>query len=118
MKVHVGKPTGFGPNDKMTLTVSGGDASFFQTSHREGKLGASLEIGPSQFVGANNLPLDFLEYWVEIAAPSSKLRDVSLELKYLGEPDKAKATGIWVDFAEGGFHASGKTAGADADNIF
>lgn len=121
MKVHVGKPTGFGatdPNETMTLTVGGGDASFFQSSTREGKLGASLKISPSLFVGPNNQPLDHLIYWVEIAAPSKSLRDVELELKYKTESDKAKATGIWVDFAEGGFHASGKTAGADADYIF
>jgi hypothetical protein len=115
MRVRVNKPTGFGGNDTITVSITSGKAQFFLTSLRETNLGTALTLDAASFK-VGGVAVNSLDYWVEIYEPAAAKRDIKIEMKYGNATDRVTATGIWATFADpGGFHASGKIFGLDAD---
>ncbi|MBY0512540.1 MAG: tandem-95 repeat protein [Gemmataceae bacterium] len=116
MRVRVNKPTGFGPNDSLTVTITGGAAQFFLTSLRENNLGKVLTLNAASFMDGGN-SLSFRDYWVEVHEPTAAMRDITIEMKYGVATDRLKATGIWATLEmPGGFHSSGNVPGRDIDD--
>ena len=89
MKLVLHKPV---PDNggNVTLTVAAGSVVLWSEFTHQNKL--TLNNGSITF------PTTELEktIWVELTAPSTTLRDVTLTLTYGGATDTVKATGIWA----------------------
>ena len=117
MRLRVYKPAGFGANanDSLTVSVVAGSARMYWNSTREGASTATVTITANQFVNPAGQPVPSLDLWVEAFDVSAQKRDISIEMKYKGEPDTVKATGIWVTTNAQQFHVAGRIPGKDAD---
>jgi len=114
MRLVVRKPAGLGANDKVTVEVKSGSARIYDNQYREGASTTKLELVAAQFTGDMGTSCT---YWVEVYSPSSKIRDVAIEMSYRGRSDTVRATGVWAHIlVENDIHTSGDTWGADADD--
>ena len=109
MRLRVRKPVGFAETDAITLTVTAGPALIYTSPYREGVGATPVTVGADAFG-----TLTYVDYWVEVRSPQAAVRGVTVEMKYKGQPETAKATGVWVNYdAATGFHADGRKNRAD-----